>query len=161
MPSNPFAQQQSNPFSSTWSPAQSGQWRPQPGQQAPGYHGYYNPSSNYGGTAYQTQQGQFTPFWQGVRYQYLQNQPNAVWSMFTSPFAGGNDPFSAWVRTQQDDMEDAYAAALSMKPDLTSQQFYEGIGYQGMLSRFNQQSAQQRGINPAQYGGGRVQWFDF
>ena len=77
----------SNPFAQTWSPAQSGQWRPQPGQQAPGYQGYYNPSSNYGGTAYQTQQGQFTPFWQGVRYQYLQNQPNAVWSMFTSPFA--------------------------------------------------------------------------
>src|SRR5690606_29778276 len=157
MPSNPFEQQ---PYT-TWTPSQSAQWRPAPGQQAPGYQGYYNPNSNYGGTAYQTSGGQFTPFWVGVRYHYLQNNPSAVWSMFTSPFAGGNDPFSVFVRSQQDDMEDAYLGALSMNPDLTRQQFYEGIGYQGLLDRFNQQSAAQRGINQSLYGGGRVQWFDF
>jgi hypothetical protein len=151
----------SNPFEQTWSTQQAGQWRPAPGQNAPGYQGYYDPSQNYGGQQFQTPSGQFTPFWEGIRYNYLQNQPNAVWSMYTSPFAGGSDPFSSWVRGQQDDMSDAYEAALSMNPNLSRQQFYEGIGYQGLLNQFNQQAAQQRGIQPGQYGAGRVQWMDF
>lgn len=149
---NPFEQDYSG---GTWTPSQAGQYRPDQGQ----YYGYFNPNTNYGGSAYQTQNGNFTDFWEGVRYQYLNDNPSAVWSMFTTPFAGGNAAFDQYVRSQENTMNDAYLAAQSVNPDLSRQQFYTNIGYQGLLNRFLQQAPQQRGVNLGNSGAGRVQWY--
>ena len=143
---------------STWTPAQSGSWRPPAG----GYSGgYFDPTSLYGGQQYWQPNGQATPFWEGVRYHYLQDNPNAVYSMFTSPFAGGLRPFDSWMRQQEGQTQDAYAAALANNPDLTYQQFLGNLGPEYFQNRFNQMAPSQRGVQPGSFGGGRVQWLSY
>lgn len=149
---NPFEEQN---YGTTWSPTQAGQYRPQSGN----YYGYFNPNTDYGGADYQDANGNFTDFWQGIRYQYLNDNPSAVWSMFTSPFGGGNAAYDQWLRSQESPMNDAYLAALSVNPDLSRQQYYEGVGYNGLLDRYLQQAPQQRQVNPSAFGAGRVQTY--
>lgn len=146
----------------TWNPFDAGAWRPQGGGAPRSAPNYFNTNSYYGGQQnYWNNGGQPTNFWSGVRYQYLNQNPDAVYSMFTSPFAGGTDPYSSWVRNQYGQMYDAYRGALSLNPDLTFQQYLSDFGQQGFQQRFNAQAPQQRGITPGQYGGGRVQWYTY
>lgn len=144
----------------TWNPFESGAWRPSGSNSA--VPSYFNPNSYYGGDQnyWNNQTGQPTNFWAGTRYSYLDQNPDAVYTMFTSPFAGGTDPYSSWVRNQYGQTQDAYRAALSMNPDLTYQQFLSDFGEQGFYDRYRQMAPQQRGIQPGPYGGGRVQWIN-
>lgn len=152
MPANPFTPE---PYGPTYTPAQAGQWRPPSGS----YYGYYNPNTNYGGDQYQNSDGSFTPFWEGLRYQYLNDNPSAVWSMATSGYGGGNAAFDQWLRSQENAVHDAYLGALANNPDLSYQQFTDNIGYNGFLQRYLGQAPQQRQINPSNLGAGRVQWY--
>lgn len=155
MAGNPFTPDPYTSPGSTWTPAQAGQYRPPGGN----YYGYFNPNSSYGGQAYQNPDGSFTDFWQGVRYQYLNDNPSAVWSMATAPYAGGNSAFGAFMRSQENATHDAYMAALANNPDLSYQQFVNNIGYQGFLNQYLMQAPQQRQINNSNFGAGRAQWY--
>jgi hypothetical protein len=143
-----------------WNPFQSASWRPQ-GQA--NQNSYYNPQSYYGGapTYWNQQSGAPSNFWGGIRYSYLDQNPDAVFTMATSPYASGTDAFSSWVRNQYGQTQDAYKGALSMNPDLTYQQFLSDFGQQGFYNRFQQQAPSQRGVQLAPYGAGRVQWSAF
>lgn len=146
----------------TWTPFASGAWRPQMGA---GSHvpNYFDPRMHYGGapTYWNPQTGQPSPFWAGIRYQYLDQNPDAVYSMFTNSFAGGTDAFSNWMRNQYGQVSDAYKAALSVNPDLTFQQYLSDFGPQGFFARYMAQAPAQRGVMPGPYGGGRVNWVPY
>lgn len=157
MAGNPFTPDPYASPGSTWTPAQAGQYRPQTGN----YYGYFNPNSTYGGEQYQNGDGSFTPFWEGLRYQYLNDNPSAVWSMATSPYAGGNASFDQWLRSQESSVHDAYLGALANNPDLSYQQFVDGIGYQGFVNQYLNQAPQQRNIQRSNWGAGKSQWYIF
>lgn len=145
-----------NPFAQVWSPHTSGDWRGQPSNANP--QGYYNPTQSYGST-FLNGSGGFNSFWNGVRYNYLQNSPDAVWSIFSEPLATGYTPYDTFFRSQRGRLEDAYQAALSVSPNLSRQQFYQGsLGQLNAL--WNAQAPQQRGINRSNLGAGRLQWFN-
>lgn len=150
-----------NPFQ-TWDPYTAGSWRPTGNPFNPNTSPYFNPNSYYGGEQYWSEPGGMpNGLWAGARYNYLQSNPNVVYTLATAPFASGTDPFSNWVRNQRGQVLDAYEAALSMNPDLTLQQFLTDFGPQGFMQRYMQQAASQRGITLAPYGAGRVQWVQY
>lgn len=143
----------------TWTPSQAGSWRPQSyGNQGAGY---FDPTSLYGGNQYWQNDQQATSFWEGIRRRYLQDNPGTVWTMFQSPFAGGQRPFDQWMRQQEGQTMDAYEAALANNPELSYQQYLSGLGPEYFVDRFNQQAASQRGIQPSNFGGGRIQWLSY
>jgi hypothetical protein len=145
----------SNPFEQTWPSQTAGNWRGTSSGNT--LQGYYNPGNAYGSTQLQGD-GTFTPFWNGVRYNYLNDTPDAVWSMFSEPNAPGYTPYDTFFRAQKSRLDDAYQAALSVNPELSRQQFYQGsLGY--INSIWNAQAPQQRGINASNLGAGKLQWY--
>lgn len=144
-----------NPFAQVWDTNTASQWRGQPTNANP--QGYYNAQENYGST-FLDQNNQFNPFWSGIRYNYLQNSPDSVWSIFSEPLATGYTPYDTFFRSQRGRLEDAYQAALSVSPNLSRQQFYQG-SLDRLNAIWNAQAPQQRGINRSNLGAGRLQWF--
>jgi hypothetical protein len=144
-----------------WNPFQAASWQGGPSvpsqTSAPSY---FQQGNYYGGEDYWNN-GSPNGMWSGARYQYLNENPDAVFSMFTAPWASGFDPYSTWVRQQYGQNYDAYKAALSMNPDLTYQQFLSDFGEQGFRQRFQAQAPVQQGYAPGQYGAGRVSWNAF
>ena len=141
----------------TWNPFEAGSWRPyQPAKQT-SQPSYFNTNSTYGGSQWQNNQP--TQFYSGLRREYLQNNPDATYSMFVAPFASGTDHFSGWVRNQYGQMQDAYKGALSMNPDLSYQQFLTDFGQGGMMQRYRAMAPEDRGMRPGNFGGGRMSWF--
>jgi hypothetical protein len=91
-------------------------WTPQP-QQNP----YYSTGNPYGwaeGTSYQT-----TP----IANIYRQIEPGVAWTVATSPYAGGLNPYARFVQGQEGRVEDAYKAAVATNPNLTRDQFFAGL----------------------------------
>ncbi len=117
---------------------------------------WFNPQSQYGQTYYQPNDFSQTPA--GNSY-YNQNL-GAYYDRRTLPFAGGNDPFSTFVRNRQSLFQQGYGAALGTNPNLTTQQYGNGLDLSegGFRNAFNQQAAQLRGRNDSNYGAGRLRW---
>lgn len=93
---------------------------------------------------------------------YLSENPQADWTRFIAPFAGGNDPFSAWMRAQYSRAYQGYNAAQATNPSLLfghgQGNYLSQLGPDFFTSQWNRLAPTQRGINAPQYGGGRVQW---
>jgi hypothetical protein len=122
---------------------------------APG-GGYYNPSSLYGAQQSFAQ----SPLVSGPAG-YLAEQPQAAYSRYTATFAGGEDPFSRFVRNQYGTAYQGYLSALATNPNLNfSNQYLPGLGgEQFFRNRFLQQAPSARGEQPGLIGGGRLRWF--
>lgn len=113
-----------------------------------GSNPYFNPQNSYGGDrSYQN-----TPAVTGPSG-YLEQNPQALFTRFTSNFAGGDDPFSQYVRSQQQRIWDAYQAAVANNMNLTRQQFLGGINPQDLRNQFLMLSPFQRGRNDALFSG--------
>jgi hypothetical protein len=93
---------------------------------------------------------------------FLGENPQADWTRFIAPFAGGNDPFSQFVRAQYSRAYGGYNAAQATNPSLLfghgANNYLSQLGPQFFQNQWNRLSATQRGINMPQYGGGRTQW---
>lgn len=58
---------------------------------------------------------------------YLNSTPQAAYTRFTAPWAGGLDPYSQFVQGQYSNLRDAYSAAVATNPDLTWTRYLGGI----------------------------------
>lgn len=121
--------------------------------------GYYNPNSTYGGGyGNQWDQNAFTNTAVG-RY-YMNQQPDAAWTRYTTPIIGqGNDAFGAWVNSQKGRVMDAYQAALATNPnlDLYGQFLPQMGGFDQWMQQFLALSPQQRG-EPTAGVAGQARW---
>src|SRR5690606_17297686 len=126
-------------------------------QGAPFYQGntpwYYNPNTNYGGD----RDWPTTPAMGGPGG-YLEQNPQALFTRFISPWASGEDAFSRYVRSQFGNTMQGYEAAFANNPDLTFARFLEGLGPGFYQQRWRMMNPQQRGESANLFGGGRVQW---
>lgn len=95
----------------SWTPMQS-----QPTQNP--YYSTSNPFGWAGGTSFQT-----TPL-AGI---YRQQEPGVSWTIATSPYGGGLNPYSRFVQGQEGRAEDAYRAAVATNPNLTRDQFFSTL----------------------------------
>lgn len=114
---------------------------------------YYDPASNYGGD----RDWATTPAMGGPAG-YLENNPNALYTRFFSPWASGEDAFSRWVRSQYGNTRQGYEAAFASNPDLTYGSYMSGLGPGHFANRWQQMNPQQRGESTSLFGGGRLQW---
>lgn len=124
----------------------------------PPFGGYYNPGSLYGatnGSMYDS------PVVSGPGGSYLNQNPEAAYARFIAPFASGTDPYSNWVRQQFGQVYNyGYKPALATNPNLSFQDQFLGqyVTPGSMQQRFNNQAPQLRGVNVANFGGGRARW---
>lgn len=116
--------------------------------------GFYNPDSSYGADR----------DWAGTGVisgpnGYLENNWDALYTRFVSPWASGQTPFARWVRGQSGEVQQALMAAVASNPLITAQGFLQNLGPQSFASQWlNDYTPTQRGENQALYGGGRLSW---
>jgi hypothetical protein len=118
---------------------------------------FYDPSNLYGGS-----QDLSSSFVVGGPGGYLANSPQAAYLRFIAPFAGGNDAFGNFVRSQYSRAYGGFQAAAATNPDLGfgrgQNDYLRGLGPDFFRNLYGNASAEQRGINTPRYGAGRVQW---
>ena len=117
---------------------------------------YFQPGSNYGAA----QSAITTPIVSGPAGYFAEN-PQAAFTRYTAPFAGGEDPFSRFVRNQYGQAYQGFQSALGTNPNLSFlNQYLPGLGgEQYFRNRFLQQAPSLRGEQPGTLGGGRLRWF--
>ena len=120
---------------------------------------YFDPGSLYGSSVdYST-----SPIVGGPGG-YLANNPQAAFARFVAPFAGGNDPFSAWVRNQYARAYGGFNAATATNPSLgfgygpPQQDYLRTLGPEFFRNQWQGLSSPQRGVDMPRFGGGRVTW---
>jgi hypothetical protein len=95
---------------------------------------------------------------------YLANTPQAAYTRITSPYGGGVDRFSKFVQGEYPRVLAGLQAARATNPNVTfgygdpRQDYGRQLTESFFRNLWNQQSAEQRGINAPRFGGGRVQW---
>jgi hypothetical protein len=126
-------------------------------QGSPYYQGnnswYYNPDTTYGGD----RDWATTPAIGGPGG-YLENNPQALFTRFFSPWAGGDDAFSKWTRSQFGNTMQGWEAAFASNPELTYGSYLQDLGPGSFANRWAMMNPQQRGESNSLFGGGRVQW---
>ena len=116
--------------------------------------GFYNPESNYDAD----RDWASTPVISGPNG-YLENNWDALYNRFVTPWASGNTPFARWVQGQSGEVQQALLAAVASNPLLTAQGFLQQLGPQSFAEQFqNNYTPSQRGENRAYYGAGRQSW---
>lgn len=94
--------------------------------------------------------------------QSLMNQnPQAAFFRWTSPWAGGQDAFSNYVQGQGfNKFNQGFQSAQMTNPDLRLDDYYNSLGGQDFFrSQYNNLSARARGLDAPMYGQGRMRWF--
>lgn len=121
-----------------------------------GASNYFNQGSLYGGN--QNMWG--APIISGPGQSAMNQNPQAAYMRWTSPFAGGQDAFSRFTQDQFGNVNRGFQAAQMTNPDLRFDNYYNGLGGLDFFRRqFNQLSARDRGLSPANYGAGGFRWF--
>ena len=94
--------------------------------------------------------------------QSLMNQnPQAAFFRFTSPYAGGQDAFSQFVQNRgYQNVNRGFQAAQMTNPDLRFDDYFNSLGGRDFFARqFANLGARERGLNPSGFGAGRMTWF--
>lgn len=117
---------------------------------------WFDPHSLYGSTQY-TGTGSFGRSPAGI--QYYNKTPSTYYDRMTLPYASGNDPFSAFVRSRGAMFDAGYKSALGTNPYLTTQQYAQqlGLNQNSLHQQFMQLAPSQRGVDYSTYGG-RSRW---
>jgi hypothetical protein len=105
--------------------------------------GFYDPQSNYGGTAFGLGQFPTTP----IGNRYLEETPDASFARYLAQ--QGVDQFSgagSWAQRQYPQVLTGYRAALGTNPFLPFQQYLSGLN---LPQQYQQRTPIQRGINQA------------
>jgi hypothetical protein len=93
--------------------------------------------------------------------QSLMNQnPQAAFARFTSPYAGGQDAFSRFTQNQFNNVNRGFQAAQMTNPDLRFDNYFNSLGGRNFFQKqFMNVAARDRGFNQPAFGGGRMTWF--
>lgn len=128
-------------------------WNPQgaPYEQNP--YSYFNWNTNYGGDRDWVN----TPAVGGPGG-YLENTPEALYTMWTSPWAGGENPFSKYVQSQYSDVYGGYKTAFATNPEMVFKDFLQTLSPYFFANRYNALTPRQRGESNSLYGAGKMQW---
>lgn len=94
---------------------------------------------------------------QAGRYYYDQN-PQTAYTALTSPYAGGNDAFSQFVRSQWTPAYQGYQAQSAVNPDLHAYDYFARVlDPNALLAQFNALSPSARGEQWGRFAG-PVRW---
>lgn len=117
---------------------------------------FFSNNNLYGG-----QQNMWTaPVVSGSGQSLMNQNPQAAFLRWTSPYAGGQDAFSRFTQNQFNNVNRGFQAAQMTNPDLRLDDYFNSLGGRDFFARqFNQLGARERGLNPSGFGAGRMSWF--
>ena len=117
---------------------------------------YFSGNNLYGGQ--QSMWG--APVVSGPGQSLMNQNPQAAFFRFTSPYAGGQDAFSRFTQNQFGNVNRGFQAAQMTNPDIRFDDYFNSLGGRNFFQQqFNQLSARDRGLSPSAFGGGRMTWF--
>ena len=117
----------------------------------------YDPNSTYGAPGGVSQVT--TPNVSGPNG-FLANNEDATYYRFIAPFAGGQDPFSAFVRSKMGEVVRNYRGAQATNPNLQLWDYLKNMDESTFRTQYQNQAPWLRGEAPAsQFGGGRLKWY--
>jgi len=128
-------------------------WNPQGAPFETSPYSYFNWNTNYGGDRDWIN----TPTIGGPGG-YLENKPEALYTLWTSPWAGGESPFSRWVQSQYSDVYGGYQTAFSRNPSMVFKDFLDTLSPHFFANRYKSMTPRERGESQSLYGGGKLQW---
>lgn len=121
-----------------------------------GQNPYFSNNSLYGGS-----QNMWTaPIVSGPGQSLMNQNPQAAFFRWTSPYAGGQDAFSKYTQNQFGNVNRGFQAAQMTNPDLRFDDYFNSLGGRDFFARqFNNIAARDRGLNLSGFGAGRMSWF--
>jgi hypothetical protein len=117
---------------------------------------FFSNQNLYGG-----QQNMWTaPVVSGSGNSLMNQNPQAAFLRWTSPYAGGQDAFSRFTQGRFNDVNRGFQAAQMTNPDIRFDDYFNSLGGRDFFARqFNLLGARERGLNPSGFGAGRMSWF--
>lgn len=115
--------------------------------------GHYNPGSMYGGD----RDWASTPVISGPNG-YLENNFDALYTRYISPWASGDSPFAQWVQGQRGEVYNAMQAAIASNPLITAQGFLGGLSPEHFAQQWFNRTPAQRGESNSMFGAGPLSW---
>src|SRR5450759_3603220 len=90
----------------------------------------------------------------GMSLDYLNANPTAGWGQYVNTFGAGGDPYSTWLRGQQNQYYTKYSGENAKDNNLSWTDYLKTINPQ---AEFAAQAPYSRGITPSSWSG-RTRW---